>query len=77
MLLFRHFVPNVHLVADAGACMSTSPNVQDAVIDDYLKRIEEARVYEVATETPLDPAPNVSRRLKNRILLKREDLQSV
>jgi threonine dehydratase len=57
--------------------MSTSPNLQDAVIDDYLDRIEDARVYEVATETPLELAHNVSQRLKNRILLKREDLQSV
>jgi threonine dehydratase len=57
--------------------MSTSPNLQDAVIDDYLARIEDARVYEVATETPLDLARNVSRRLKNSVLMKREDLQSV
>ncbi|HEX6260901.1 MAG TPA: threonine ammonia-lyase, biosynthetic, partial [Woeseiaceae bacterium] len=48
-----------------------------AAIDDYLKRIEEACVYEVATETPLEFAENLSARLKNRILLKREDLQSI
>jgi threonine dehydratase len=47
------------------------------VIDDYLDRIEDACVYEVATETPLELAHNVSLRLKNRVLLKREDLQSV
>ena len=57
--------------------MSTIPKLQDDVVDDYLERIENACVYEVATETPLDLARNVSRRLKNRILLKREDLQSV
>jgi threonine dehydratase len=45
--------------------------------DDYLKRIEEASVYEVATETPLEFAQNLSIKLRNRILLKREDLQSV
>jgi len=44
---------------------------------DYLKRIREARVYDVASETPLDPARNLSVRLGNRILLKREDLQPV
>ena len=36
-----------------------------------------SRVYDVAKETPLDPAPRLSRRLGNDILLKREDLQPV
>jgi threonine dehydratase len=44
---------------------------------DYRKRIENSRVYEVAIESPLDLAANLSRRLKNRILMKREDLQPV
>jgi len=44
---------------------------------DYLERILKARVYDVATETPLEPARALSERLKNRLLLKREDLQSV
>ncbi|MBD1850095.1 threonine ammonia-lyase, biosynthetic [Leptolyngbya sp. FACHB-711] len=44
---------------------------------DYLERILTARVYDVAQETPLDYAPNLSRRLNNRLLLKREDMQSV
>jgi threonine dehydratase len=44
---------------------------------DYLQRILRARVYDVAIESPLDPAPNLSRRLGNRVLLKREDLQPV
>jgi threonine dehydratase len=43
----------------------------------YLQRILRARVYDVAIESPLDPAPNLSRRLGNRVLLKREDLQPV
>jgi threonine dehydratase len=43
----------------------------------YLQRILRARVYEVAIESPLDPAPNLSARLGNRVLLKREDLQPV
>ncbi|MEB3327354.1 MAG: threonine ammonia-lyase, biosynthetic [Synechococcus sp.] len=43
----------------------------------YLQRILRARVYDVAIETPLDPAPNLSARLHNRVLLKREDLQPV
>jgi threonine dehydratase len=45
--------------------------------EDYLQRILKARVYDVATETPLDAAPRLSSRLGNRILLKREDLQPV
>jgi threonine dehydratase len=44
---------------------------------DYLERILTARVYDVAQETPLDPAPRLSARLNNRLLLKREDMQSV
>ena len=43
----------------------------------YLKRILDARVYDVAIETPIDAAPQLSARLGNRILLKREDLQPV
>jgi threonine dehydratase len=45
--------------------------------EDYLQRILKARVYDVAIESPLDAAPRLSSRLGNRILLKREDLQSV
>lgn len=44
---------------------------------DYLYRILKARVYDVAIETPLEPAPRLSARLDNEILFKREDLQSV
>jgi len=43
----------------------------------YLQRILNARVYDVAVETDLDPARNLSRRLGNHVLLKREDQQSV
>lgn len=44
---------------------------------DYLVQILTARVYDVAQETPLDYAPNLSARLNNKLLLKREDMQSV
>ena len=44
---------------------------------DYLKRILTARVYDVAQESPLEPARNLSQRLGNAVLLKREDIQSV
>jgi len=44
---------------------------------DYLERILLARVYDVAIESPLDIASNLSRRLNNTLLLKREDMQPV
>ncbi len=44
---------------------------------DYLERILNARVYDVAIESPLEAAANLSRRLHNRLLLKREDMQPV
>jgi threonine dehydratase len=43
----------------------------------YLKHILTARVYDVARETALDPARNLSRRLGNTVLFKREDQQPV
>ncbi|MHB0990210.1 MAG: threonine ammonia-lyase, biosynthetic [Burkholderiales bacterium] len=45
--------------------------------EDYLTAILTSRVYDVATESPLELAPNLSTRIGNRIYLKREDLQSV
>ncbi len=44
---------------------------------DYLIQILTARVYDVAQETPLEYADNLSKRLNNKLLLKREDMQSV
>jgi threonine dehydratase len=44
---------------------------------DYLERILNARVYDVAIETPLELAPSLTSRLGNRVLLKREDMQPV
>jgi len=43
----------------------------------YIEKILTARVYDVAEETPLEIAPRISKRLRNNILLKREDLQVV
>src|SRR5260370_15292939 len=45
--------------------------------ENYLEGILKARVYDVASETPLELAPGLSRRLRNRLLIKREDLQPV
>jgi len=44
---------------------------------DYLKRILTSKVYDVAHETPLELAPQVSARTGNNILLKRADTQPV
>jgi threonine dehydratase len=44
---------------------------------DLLRRALAARVYEVAQETPLEPAALLAERLGRQVLLKREDLQPV
>jgi threonine dehydratase len=46
-------------------------------IADYVALIDNASVYDVARESPLELAANLSLRLKNTILMKREDLQPV
>ncbi len=43
----------------------------------YIKRILDARIYDLAVETPLDAVPLISARTGNNVLLKREDLQPV
>jgi len=45
--------------------------------DQYIKRILEANVYDVAVESPLSNAPFLSERMGNHILIKREDEQPV
>ncbi|MBK9663587.1 MAG: threonine ammonia-lyase, biosynthetic [Nitrosomonas sp.] len=45
--------------------------------NNYLERILTAQVYDVAIESPLDHVVNLSNRIHNRVLLKREDLQQV
>lgn len=47
------------------------------MLENYVKKILKARVYDVAIETPVDEMPILSERFGNRILLKREDLQPV
>jgi len=44
---------------------------------DYLRKILTAKVYDVARETELNLAPHLTARLKNNVLLKREDNQPV
>ena len=57
--------------------MPTSSAAQPLSPQDYLKKILTARVYDVAIESALEPARNLSRRLHNTVLLKREDQQPV
>ena len=45
--------------------------------ESYIERILKARVYDVAIESPLEPARRLSRRLGNQVYFKREDLQPV
>ena len=47
------------------------------MLEQYLTMILKARVYDVAVETPLDHAPELSQRLGNEVWLKREDLQPI
>ena len=56
----------------ARAARSASPDLAE-----YLQRILTAKVYDVAIESPLEPARALSQRLGNRVLLKREDTQPV
>jgi threonine dehydratase len=44
-------------------------------MDDLIRQVLTARVYDVAVRTPLDPAPGLSEQCGNRVFLKREDLQ--
>jgi len=43
----------------------------------YRQKIENSHVYDVAKVTPLEFQPNLSARIDNRVLLKREDMQPV
>jgi len=43
----------------------------------YLEKIRNSCVYDVARNTPLDFQPNLSARIHNRVFLKREDMQPV
>ena len=46
-------------------------------VDRYIKKILDARVYDVAIESPITHAQLLSKRFDNHIYLKREDLQPV
>lgn len=46
-------------------------------MNDFVKQVENARVYDVAIESPLEAARGLSARLGNRVFFKREDLQPI
>src|SRR5690625_492211 len=68
--IFKRGPMGVHCRISPGFWPSPMP-------EHYIKRILRSRVYDVAIETPVDEARGLSRRLDNRVLLKREDLQPV
>lgn len=51
--------------------------IDKKMLEEYADKIDQANVYQVARETPLEQATLLSERLKNQVLLKREDLQAV
>src|SRR5438045_6303566 len=55
----------------------SDPRAPHLSLSAYLQKILTARVYDVAQETPLEPARSLSKRLSNQVLLKREDSQPV
>ncbi len=50
---------------------------KELILEDYLNNIKNSRVYDIAKETPLELQNNLSKRIGNTVLLKREDTQSV
>jgi threonine dehydratase len=68
--------PNGRECAHAHVTLRGCRTFRPAVMD-YLEKILNARVYDVAIETPLEPAAILSARSGNRILFKREDMQPV
>lgn len=54
-----------------------SPVTASFDLTDYLRKILIAKVYDVAQESPLSLAKNLSEQLNNQIYLKQEDYQSI
>ena len=59
------------------ACVCPRKLSESVLNLEYLQRILTSRVYDVAIETPLQPAPRLSLRLNNAVWFKREDLQPI
>lgn len=61
------------LINQIGYSRPTASKNRSFQMEKYIEKILSARVYDVVDESPLDLATNISRRLGNRVLLKRED----
>ncbi len=70
-------IPAAYLTVMAPLALFPVSSATPQMPKTYIERILRARVYDVAIESPLEQAPRLSRRLGNRVLLKREDLQPV
>ena len=56
---------------------SWGDNLRGLGHNNYVGKVLNARVYDLARETPLQEAPIMSAACNNRVLIKREDLQPV
>jgi threonine dehydratase len=70
-------VAKVAAIAEAGAGSWSRGRADPTMLTSYLQRILNAKVYDVARESPLDVARDLSARIGNQVLLKREDTQAV
>ena len=61
----------------AKSSLISNMNNASLSINDYLSKIQNSRVYDVAKITPLELQTSLSKRIQNKVLLKREDMQSV
>jgi threonine dehydratase len=64
-------------MASAAPSLARRTRSAQAPADRWLSAILRADVYDLARRTPLDPAPRLSTRLGQQVLLKREDQQPV
>jgi threonine dehydratase len=64
-------------IAEAGPGSWSRGRADPTMLSSYLQRILNAKVYDVARESPLDEARDLSARIGNQVLLKREDTQAV
>lgn len=73
------YMPHAHPVAHVSeASPPVLPSALTALTpEDYLKKILNARVYDVAIESALEPAKILSQHLGNTVLFKREDQQPI
>jgi threonine dehydratase len=77
-MILEHFLTpmtKTSTPASSGLAAPARPAARPLSPADYLKKILTARVYDVAVESALESARNLSARLGHTVLLKREDQQ--